>query len=70
MGYYQPHSCRLHYLTHMKEKITRIPENSELEQETTATVSEISSEEVQRDNPVVGIYRERAGIALQVYKRS
>ena len=53
----------------MKEESTRMPENSELEQETIAAVSEISLEEVQRDNPVARIYKERAGIALQVYKR-
>ena len=53
----------------MKEESTRILENFKLEQETTATISEISSRKVQRDNPVAGIYIERADIALQVYKR-
>ena len=46
-----------------------IPENSELEQETATTTSEISSEEVQRDSPVAGIHRKRLGTTLQVYKR-
>lgn len=44
-------------------------ENSELEQETVVALSEISSKEVQRVKPLAGIYRKRAGIVLQMYKR-
>ena len=53
----------------MKEESMRMSKNSKLEQETVAVVSEISSKEVQRENPIAGIYRETAGVALQVYKR-
>ena len=64
MGSYQPHSCRLHYLTHMKEESMRMPENYELEQETAAVTSEISSEEAQKDSPVAEVHIKRSGTVL------
>ena len=65
MGSYQPHLYRQHYLTHMKEESTRMTENSNLaEIETTTTTSEISSEEVQRDSPAIGIHNKRSQTTL------
>ena len=56
------------YITCMKESV-RMPEKSELEPETTKVAGETSSEEVQREYPEAGIYKEREDIALQVYHR-
>ena len=52
----------------MKEESMRMPDNYERKQET-AVAREISLEEVQMEHLEVGIYKERAGVALQVYQR-
>ena len=53
------------YITCMKES-ARMPEKFELEPETTTATRATSSEEVQREYPEAGIYKERVGVALRV----
>ena len=56
------------YITCMKDSM-RMLKKFELEPETTKVARETSSEEVQRGHPEARIYKEREGVALQVYQR-